>query len=139
MNFATCLNCIDGRTQLSVLSWITGNYGYEYVDLITEPGIAGKLAYDVCTASCIIDKAQLSCTCHGSKHIFIAGHHDCAIYEGNDRRHRVDLSVALKRVEELFPQLRVTGLWVNEHGAVEEVTSQISSALYQPAELGEKR
>lgn len=137
MNFATCLNCIDGRTQLSVLNWITGNYGYEYVDLITEPGIAGKLAHNEYTASCLADKAQLSQTCHGSRHIFIAGHHDCAAYDGDDRRHRADLIFALKRIEELFPQLRVTGLWVNEHRQVEEVSIQ-GAALYEPAEQGER-
>jgi len=121
MNFATCLNCIDGRTQFSVMSWIISNYGYEFVDLITEPGIAAKLAHDECTASCIADKARLSLACHESGHIFIAGHHDCAAYDGDDRRHQIDLGIALKRVRLLFPQIQVTGLWVNEHSEVEEV------------------
>ena len=36
--FATAINCIDGRTILPVINYITEKYQVDFVDLITEPG-----------------------------------------------------------------------------------------------------
>ena len=41
---ATCLNCMDGRVQLPVLTWIKANYPVDFVDVITEAGMDGVLA-----------------------------------------------------------------------------------------------
>lgn len=37
--FGTALNCIDGRTQIPIINWMKENFGLDYVDLITEPGM----------------------------------------------------------------------------------------------------
>ena len=68
-----------------MLSWIKERYGFDCVDLITEPGIAGLLIdYGSIDAS-IIRKINLSLDMHRSEYIFVAGHHDCAAYGGDDR------------------------------------------------------
>ena len=35
---ATCLNCMDGRVQLPVLTWIKAEYPVDFVDVIMEAG-----------------------------------------------------------------------------------------------------
>ncbi|MEW5784220.1 MAG: carbonic anhydrase [Bacillota bacterium] len=120
MRFATCLNCIDGRTQLPVLNWIRERYRFEFVDLITEPGIAGSLINNSSAASSIVQKVDISLEKHRSRYIFVAGHHDCAAYNGDDRRHKKDLDLALERIMLLFPAVQAIGLWVNENWEIEE-------------------
>jgi hypothetical protein len=122
MRFATCLNCIDGRAQLPVLNWIKERYRFEFIDLITEPGIAGSLVIGGAADEAIVSKVQLSLEKHRSKYIFVAGHHDCAAYQGDDLRHKADLTAVLERIRLLFPTVQVAGLWVNEQWAVEALS-----------------
>jgi len=42
--FATAINCMDGRTQEPVITWIKKNYHVDFVDMITEPGPVKYLA-----------------------------------------------------------------------------------------------
>jgi hypothetical protein len=42
--FVTCINCIDGRTQLPVIEFLRRKYDVDFVDLITIPGADGVLA-----------------------------------------------------------------------------------------------
>lgn len=123
MTFTTCLNCIDGRTQLPVINWIKEKYKYDFVDLITEPGIAGLFASDAEADKSVLDKIYLSLTKHDSNHIFIAGHYDCTGYPGNNRQHKAQIYTAVKTIKQLFPAAQVTGLWVNEKWEVEEITT----------------
>lgn len=37
--FGTALNCIDGRAQILVISWVKESFGVDYVDMIIEPGM----------------------------------------------------------------------------------------------------
>ncbi|MFH1357100.1 MAG: carbonic anhydrase, partial [bacterium] len=38
MSFATVINCMDGRTQLPVITFLMNRFNIMYVDSITEPG-----------------------------------------------------------------------------------------------------
>ena len=42
--FATAINCMDGRTQNHVIEWMRKHYSVSYVDVITEPGVDTTLA-----------------------------------------------------------------------------------------------
>lgn len=79
-SFATAINCIDGRTQIPVIDYIRKKYKVDYVDMITEPGPIRVLAEntDKPTIESIKRRVGISTEKHGSVHIVIVGHHDCA-------------------------------------------------------------
>jgi len=121
MTFATCLNCMDGRVQLPVINWIMENYSITYVDMITEAGINGFLADEYLDINDILKKVRISIDLHESKNIFIVGHYDCAGNPVNDITHKKQISTAVSRIKNLFPDLKVTGLWVNDNFIVEKI------------------
>ena len=79
-SFATAINCMDGRTQIPVIDYIRKKYNVDYVDMITEPGPIRVLAEntDKPTVESIKRRVEISTGKHGSVHIVIVGHHDCA-------------------------------------------------------------
>ena len=38
MKFCTAVNCMDGRVQLPVISYMMDRFGADCVDVISEPG-----------------------------------------------------------------------------------------------------
>jgi hypothetical protein len=42
--FATALNCMDGRVQITIIEFLKKKFKVDYVDMITEPGIDKILA-----------------------------------------------------------------------------------------------
>lgn len=123
MKFATCLNCIDGRTHLPLINWIKTTYNIEYVDLITEPAMLELLANDIKNNRALIGKIQLSLEKHKPKLLIAAGHYDCAACTKNNLDHKKDIGKAVENIMQLFPGVPVCGLWVNEHWTVEELVS----------------
>lgn len=123
MSFATCLNCIDGRTHLPLINWIRDKYKVEFVDLITEPGMIEQLACGFQANSSLITKVQLSLEKHQPKLIIAAGHYDCAGCSKNNFEHKKDIDRAVANVMQLFPGIPVSGVWINDTWNVEEVIS----------------
>lgn len=123
MTFATCLNCIDGRVQLPAINWITEKYNVKYVDMITEAGIDGFLADINSDIDNILKKIEISISGHGSENIFVVGHYDCAGNPVDDITHKHHINTAVKRIKNLFPDLNVIGLWINENFTVEKNNS----------------
>lgn len=122
-SFATAINCIDGRTQLPVIEYLKNKYGVDYVDAITEPGPNRILAEqrDQGVLASIRRRLEISVMKHGSKHVVIVGHHDCA---GNPVDKETQLSQIAAAVETVkswgFP-CEVTGLWVDGQWNVHEI------------------
>ena len=52
--FGTAINCIDGRVQIPVITWMREVLSLDYVDLITQPGADGLLANDAPIAEQLI-------------------------------------------------------------------------------------
>jgi len=123
MTFATCLNCIDGRVQLPAINWITEKYNVKYVDMITEAGIDIFLADENSNINNILKKVEISISGHGSRNIFVVGHYDCAGNPVDDITHKKQINTAVNRIKNLFPDLNVIGLWINENFTVEENNS----------------
>jgi len=119
--FATCLNCIDGRVQLPVINWIMGNYSIKYVDMITEAGMDGYLAGKYSNITDILKKVEISINLHGSKNIFITGHHDCAGNPVDDTTHEKQITAAVYLIKKLFPDLNIIGLWIDDNFTVENI------------------
>jgi Putative carbonic anhydrase len=77
--FGTAINCIDGRTQLPLITWMRDAQSVQYVDLVTEPGADALLARDPAAALQLIrPRVLLSVEAHGSSVVAIAGHFQCA-------------------------------------------------------------
>ena len=117
---ATCLNCMDGRVQLPVLTWINANYPVDFVDLVTEAGMDGVLAKQE-DISEILRSIKVSVNLNRSTRLFVVGHHDCRGNQVNEASHREEIAQAVARLKPLWPKQEVIGLWVNDRWQVELV------------------
>lgn len=123
LRFATVINCIDGRTQLPVIDYMKTKFNVDFVDVITEAGpvkviAEHKSAFQV---QSIQQRLMISQEKHGSQHLGVVAHHDCA---GNP----VDSAKQIEQLQRSLESIRlwgfrgeVVGLWVNENFAVQEV------------------
>ncbi len=115
---ATCLNCMDGRVQLPVLTWIRKNYSVDFVDVITAAGMDGFLISKE-NIDHIVSSVNTSIHANGSTRIFVVGHHDCRGNPVNERTHRKHIALSLKRLKGYWPKMKIIGLWVNRDWKVE--------------------
>lgn len=121
--FATVINCMDGRTQLPVIDYMKTRFNVDYVDVITEPGPVKVIAeqWNAYQVHSIQQRLMISQEKHGSKHLALVAHHDCA---GNP----VEKSKQIEQLRRSIESIRlwgfkgdVVGLWVDENWAVQEV------------------
>ena len=117
---ATCLNCMDGRVQLPVLTWIKANYPVDFVDVITEAGMDGVLAKQE-DISEVLRSIKVSVNLNQSTRLFIVGHYDCRGNPIDEKIHRQEIKDAVKRLRPLWPIQEIMGLWVNNQWQVELV------------------
>ena len=117
---ATCLNCMDGRVQLPVLSWIKTNYPVHFVDVITEAGMDGVLARQE-DISEVLRSIKVSVNINKSTRLFVVGHYDCRGNPVDEKLHRQEVIDAVHRLKPLWPAQDVIGLWVNDQWQVELV------------------
>ncbi len=123
MSFCTAINCMDGRVQEPVINYLKKKYRTNYVDMITEPGpnkILAESSDDKLIES-IFSRIEISVKKHGSKHIAIIGHFDCAGNPVNEEEQWLHTLEAVKTVKEKFKNTEVIGLWVNKNWAVTEI------------------
>ena len=120
--FGAAINCIDGRAQEPVTSWLKERYHLDYVDGITEPGADGAMLAQPDLAEHIRLKVLLSLQRHAASVVAIAGHHDCLANPASAEQHREQIRrcAAMLRFYWSLP-VTVVGLWVNERWEVEEV------------------
>ena len=123
--FATAINCMDGRVQMPVSEYIRETYAVNFVDMITEPGPNGVLSENTEkeTIESIKRRLEISVNKHKSKLIAVVGHHDCA---GNP----VDMDTQIKQIHKACKIVKswsfdaqIVGLWVDEKWEVLDVTA----------------
>ena len=111
--FATAINCMDGRTQEPVRRYVMELTGADLVDAITDPGPIKELAVDDAYLERIAARVAISVEKHGSRHVFVVGHHDCA---GNPVEQAVqedEIRACLARLRPRFPQAEFAGIYVD--------------------------
>ncbi len=123
MNFCTAINCMDGRIQLAVITYLQKRFNQPYVDMVTEPGPNKVLAEQTneTLLNSIFSRVEISLYKHLSNQIAVVGHYDCA---GNPAPKNVQIEHIKKSIEALsqkYPNAEIIGLWVNEKWQVEEV------------------
>jgi len=118
-NFATVLNCIDGRVQLPVLEEVRSAFGVAYVDSITEAGIVKYLSDEIKSdqTRSILDRIEISVSKHGSQSIAVAAHYDCAGNPVDEDNQKVQLHQAVEFLKTQFPACEVICLWVGNDWA----------------------
>jgi len=116
--FATAINCIDGRAQKPVVKYIEENFSVRYVDMITEPGPNKILSEgkDAGTIESLKKKVGLSVEKHNSKIIAVAAHYDCAGNPESEDTQKEHLRHAVKVIVSWgFPVKRIIALWLDEN------------------------
>lgn len=123
MRFCTVINCMDGRVQLPVITYLQKRYDAEYVDSITEAGPNKILAEGNNSASVqpIFKKLSISIEKHHSVGIAVAGHHDCAGNPATPDEQIIHIQKAIRFLRGRYENIEIIGLWVDDQWKVHEV------------------
>ena len=126
IRYCTVLTCMDGRIQRPMMDYLASAYGYGRPDTITDAGPVKALAdiSDTAYFDRICERVDISVHEHGSRHIFIAGHHECA---GNPVSREVQieqLNVASRRIEARYPECQVNTIYINAQWQCEALDYQ---------------
>lgn len=124
MIFCTAINCMDGRVQLPVIEYLKNKLNADYVDMITEPGPNKILSdgTDLKLIESIFSRIKISVDKHGSKHIAIIGHYDCAGNPADVEEQERHTHKAIEVIREKFNNVEVIGLWVDENWSVLKIS-----------------
>lgn len=122
MLFCTVINCIDGRVQLPVITYLQNRFGVKYVDVVTEAGPVGVISQQPESEEIIsiFRRVELSIESHTSKGIAIVAHHECAGNPIPDTDQISQLQLCLERLSKRYPQLDIVGLWLDQNWEVHE-------------------
>jgi len=122
MSFYTAINCMDGRIQESVASYIKKKYNVLFVDMITDAGPVRILSNKkTSNLESIISCIDISLKKHKSKGIAIVAHHDCAGNPIPNEEQKKLLQKAVTFLIDKYVNVSVCGLWVNRNKEVEEI------------------
>ncbi|MFQ5628590.1 MAG: carbonic anhydrase [bacterium] len=123
MKFCTAIACMDGRIQEPVLEYIKKKTGCEYVDMITDPGPVKALSDDKNSDyfESVLESVCISTEKHGSRRVFIAGHHDCAANPVEKALHVQQIKKSVARIQSKMHDVACYGLYVNENWQCEPV------------------
>ena len=119
--FGSVLNCMDGRVQRKVSDYLVATFGVRFVDTITAPGIVRHLAAQTPRTDQILEDLRISLDKHGSTHIGVVAHTECAGNPTADKTQKEQVRDAMARLMETFPDTQVVGIWVNERWIVERI------------------
>jgi carbonic anhydrase len=123
MSFCTVVNCMDGRVQLPVFTYLQKRFDARFVDTVTEAGPVQYLSArpDSNAARSMFRRIDVSIETHGSTRIAVAAHHDCAGNPVADAAQKRQLAAAASTLARRYPRCEVIGLWVDADWAIEEI------------------
>jgi hypothetical protein len=123
MKFFTAINCIDGRVQMPVISYLRERFNVDCVDSITEAGPNCILANPETSVrmEAIFEKLSISIEKHQSQGIAIVGHHDCAGNPASKEEQIGQIERSAQLLQKQFQNVEVIGLWVDCDWKVHEV------------------
>lgn len=119
--FGTILECMDGRPQRRVADYLTTSFGVRNLDTITTAGTVRHLAEDTNQTDIILENLDISMDKHGSRKVAVVAHHDCSGNPVSDKTQKQQIVAAVARLENLYPNVEVAGLWLNENWIVERI------------------
>jgi hypothetical protein len=106
-----------------MMDFLASKFGYDFPDTITDPGLVKDLAntHDTAYLDRICARIDISVHRHGSRHIFITGHHDCAGNPVSRDVQIVQLNTASQRIKAKYPECQVNTVYVNGQWQCEEL------------------
>ena len=123
MRFCTVINCMDGRVQLPVISYLQKRFNVEYVDSITEAGpnlILSEQKNTIAIQS-ILGRLKISIENHNSVGVAIVSHHDCAGNPAPQDDQIMHIQKAIQLLRQQNRSIEIIGLWVDKNWEVHEV------------------
>lgn len=125
MSFYTAINCMDGRVQLPVINYLKARFGVDYIDSVTEAGPVLYLAEktDSEQTKSIVRRTEISLNRHKSKGIAVVAHYDCAGHPAGEEKQLNQLISAVNSLAGRYPNIEITGLWVDSNWIVTEICS----------------
>ncbi len=131
--FGTTVNCMDGRSLEATVGWMKKEYGLDYVDDITEPGMDGLICkMNDNEREHLRRMLEISITKHGSRVVTVVGHDDCAGNPVSSEQHHSDIASDVAKIRDIASQIDpsisvdVIGLWAHpdadkRHWTVEKI------------------
>ena len=123
MAFCTVINCMDGRVQLPVITYLMKRLNVEYVDSITEAGLVKILAEQSNQAllDSIFNRVSISIEKHGSQTIAVCAHADCAGNPVDEETQKQQLQTAGDLLRSRCPDADIIQLWIDADWTVQEI------------------
>jgi len=112
---------MDGRPQRKIADYLTASFGVRHLDTITTAGTVRHLAEETNQTSTLLQNLTMSIDKHGSRHIAIVAHRDCAGNSVADKTQKQQVRDAMARLQDHYPNVEIIGLWLGEHWIVERV------------------
>ena len=111
------VHCMDYRLQTRLNHWIEGCYGEGNYDRISLAG--GVHDYEM-----VLKYVQLAVGIHSIKKVALINHEDCRAYGSDDTfdRHTADLREAERKIEALFPGLKVEAYYLQLDGTFQPIS-----------------
>jgi len=121
--FVTVINCMDGRVQTQVNTFMLYKFGADYLDTITEAGPNKILAenLDKVLVKSIKARYEISTLKHGSKVVGIVGHYDCGGNPAGKAEQLVQIQKSVNLVRSWNKSILVLGIWVDKQWKVNEL------------------
>ena len=107
---AIIVSCIDFRLQKYIEKWTLENISGGY-DKLSIAGAVKDIDY-------VLKQIEISVRLHHTKEVHLINHEDCGAYgaEGSFEKHQNDLTKAKKAINDKFPQLQITLLYLKLDG-----------------------
>lgn len=111
--FGTAINCMDGRAQLPVITWMKEKFGLDYIDMITEPGPDRIVSEgDPRQVASVRYRTEISVEKHHSKIVVVMGHDDCAGNPGPKEQHIGQIMAAMRVIDGWNLPISIYGIWM---------------------------
>ena len=111
-SFGVALTCIDGRISEIVRQQLRGEWGVDFVDLVTLPGPEAAVP-ELPEQHAVWDALRISVKRHGSTRAAVVAHTDCAANAVDLETRRAQVREAVFEVRDILPRTAVTGWLVD--------------------------
>ncbi len=121
--FCTSINCMDGRIQLPVISFLKAKFGVDFVDVISVPGPNKILSEgrDIQTIERLKNCVGISVKKHGSMVVAVSAHEDCAGNPVGKQVQLKELLCSVKVVKSWNFDVKLVALWVDKNWETTEI------------------